>query len=87
MIFSTVWTIVIVSAMLFFMRRQGRVPVVIGLVMGGLVLVIGTLAFINAPTRAHYADFTFGAALDSLFLAFLVWLAFLKTRKHPEKNA
>ena len=82
MTFSTLWTIVIVSALLFFMRHQGRVPVVIGIVMASLVLVVGTLGFINAPTRAHYADFTLGAALDTLFLAGLIWLAFVKNPKH-----
>lgn len=86
MTFSVLWTVVVVGALLFFMRRQGRAPVIIGIVMAGLVLVVGTLGFINAPTRAHYGDFTLGAALDTLFLAGLTWLAFVKHRKNSPQH-
>ena len=88
MIVSTIWTIVLASGWMLIMRAQGRTPVVIAMVMALLVLAGGTFNFLNNPTRAHYADFTAGAALDALFLAVLIWLAFAKPsrNRHPTEK-
>lgn len=81
MIFSTIWTIIVATGLIYLMRRQGRAPVIISIAMALLVLAGGALNFLNNPTRAHYVDFTAGAALDALFLAVLFWMAFAKTRR------
>lgn len=82
MIFSTIWTIILASGWMYLMRAQGRTPVVIAMVMALLVFAGGAFNFLNNPTRAHYADFTAGAALDALFLAALIWRAFAKTGRN-----
>lgn len=78
MIFSALWTILIVAALFHLLRGRGRVPAVMGMVLCGIVLGGDLITVLTNPSRRNVTDFTLGAAVDTLFLAFLVWWAYLK---------
>ena len=81
MIFSALWTILVVGGLFHLLRGRGPLPALLGMVLCVIVLSGDLVTVLANPSRRNVADFTLGAALATLFLAFLVWVAFVRIRR------